>query len=105
MSYAELITKEIETLSPERQAKVLAFVAVLKAQLSSSAMPVVSAEQERKRDPLAAFSSTVSAVRARMPAARISADSSSVEYSVTKNWPTDTMESEDAQRVRRRSVA
>lgn len=50
---ADLITKDL-TLHPPC-AKVLAFVAVLKAQQSSSAMPVVSAELGRTREPLAAF--------------------------------------------------
>ena len=61
MSYAELIAKEIETLSPEKQAKVLDFVAVLKAQQPLSVVPELSAEQKRKRDELAEFFSSFNA--------------------------------------------
>lgn len=61
MSYADLIAKEIETLSPEKQARVLDFVAVLKAQQSLTALPELSAEQKRRRDALAAFFSSFNA--------------------------------------------
>ena len=61
MRYAKLIAKEIVPLSLEKRAKVLNFVAALNAQESPSALPELSAEQERKRDELAAFFSSFNA--------------------------------------------
>ncbi|MEQ1879744.1 MAG: hypothetical protein ABL878_02110 [Burkholderiales bacterium] len=61
MSYADLIAKEIETLSPEKQARVLNFVAVLKGEQGVAGLPKLSKEQESRRDELVAFFSSYTA--------------------------------------------
>lgn len=53
MSYAELIAREVERLSPEKQAEVLAFAVALRS--PSPGLPALSPDQARRRDELMAF--------------------------------------------------